>query len=255
MPESSTQIHACRWPDLPEPYNLALRQAVQFILGYVPDIQGILVSGTILRGHPSPSSDLDIYVLRYKSERQRLQRWFNGVPAEIFINPVKQVRAYLIRERKSARPITAHMLHTGFTILAVDDCLDALQQQAALELAHPPDPSPQQLTMTRYLAATRYEDATDVAQSNPETALMILEQAVYTMLQYAFLQANRYIPRDKDLLEALEGLDADLAQSALSFYRGNTISDRFTMAHNIMEKTIKTPGFFAWDSNPEELAL
>ncbi|MBN2392997.1 MAG: hypothetical protein JXR84_19865, partial [Anaerolineae bacterium] len=84
----------CRWPDLPAPYAEALREAVQFILERCPDTQGIVVSGTILRGNPAPSSALDIYVIRRELRRQRVQKFFDGVPAEIFINPEKKVPDY-----------------------------------------------------------------------------------------------------------------------------------------------------------------
>ena len=66
MPELPEHLKHCTWPDLQEPYDRALRQAVQFILTTITDVRGILVSGTIVRGNPSPSSDLDIYVIRQK---------------------------------------------------------------------------------------------------------------------------------------------------------------------------------------------
>ncbi|TFG73790.1 MAG: hypothetical protein E4H27_00065 [Anaerolineales bacterium] len=253
MPEIPVNLKDCTWPDLPAHYDSALHQAVQFILATVPDVCGILVSGTILRGNPSPSSDLDIYVIHQQPWRQRLQRWFNGVPAEIFINPVKKVYEYFTAERGHARPITSHMLHTGFIILALDDNLAELRKQAAVELTRTPDPTPQQLTITRYLAATRYEDATDIAQTKPETADMVLGQAVYAMLHYAFLKANCYIPRDKDLLMALAGLDAQLAHKITAFYRSSTFEERFALAQEIADSTIETRGFFAWESEPEDV--
>jgi hypothetical protein len=52
----------CCFPDLPALYSGALRQAVAYILG-VTEPLGIVASGTILRGNPSPSSDLDIIKL------------------------------------------------------------------------------------------------------------------------------------------------------------------------------------------------
>ena len=69
----------CRWPELPARYAEALRGAVRFILERFADTQGIIVSGTILRGNPAPSSDLDIYVIRQKSQRQRIQKFFRQV--------------------------------------------------------------------------------------------------------------------------------------------------------------------------------
>jgi HEPN domain-containing protein len=246
-------LKLCKWPDLQAPYDLALQQAVRFILEYVPDVRGILASGTILRGNPAPSSDLDLYVIRHKQQRQRLQRCYNGVPTEIFINPLNMVYAYLAEERQVARPITAHMIHTGFTILALDDSLSALKQLAAQELSRTSDPTPQQLTTARYMAATRYEDATDIADTRPETATMILGQAVYAMLHYAFLKANRYIPRDKDLLVMLEELDTTLAHKAMAFYSSPSLEDRLALAQEIADRTIQTRGFFAWESEPEDV--
>lgn len=253
MPDHSDLLNQCVWPDLPAPYTHALKQAVTFILDTIKDVQGILVSGTIVRGHPSSSSDLDIYVIREKSQRQRLQRWFHGVPAEIFVNPKHQVFQYFAEERNSARPITAHMLKTGFTILSLDKSLEELQQQAALELIRTPNPSPQQLKFARYTAATRYEDATDIAQTKPETSNMILGQAVYAMLHYHFLKNNRFLPRDKDLLEQLMELDSSLAKSALAFYGSSSFEERLEIARGIADATIETHGFFEWESAPEDI--
>jgi predicted nucleotidyltransferase len=253
MPTRPELLKQCVWPQLPAPYNQALHEAVQFILSHVEDIRGILVSGTILRGNPSPSSDLDIYVIREKPQRQRMQHWFNGVPAEIFINPLSKVYDYFEEERKGARPITAHMLHTGFVILALDSCIGELQQQAVMELNRSPDPSPQQLTMVRYTAATRYEDAIDIVEKRPETANMILSQAVYAMVHYAFLKANRFLPRDKDLLFALENLDAELGEKTKAFYGSTALEERFALARDIADMTIEARGFFSWESEQENL--
>ena len=254
MTDLTEHLKHCTWPDLPAHYDCALHQAVAFILETFSEVRGILVSGTVLRGNPSPSSDLDIYVIHQEPWRQRLHRWFNGVPAEIFVNPVKKVYDYFSEERRHARPITAHMLHTGFVILALDDNLAQLRQQAAYELTCTPDLPPQLLTMVRYLAATRYEDATDIAFTKPETADMILGQAVYAMLHYAYLKANSFIPRDKDLLVTLEGLDARLAQSATAFYGSTRFDERLALAEEIADMTIETRGFFAWESKPENVS-
>ena len=83
----------CRWPDLPERYSIALRDAVGFILDRF-DVVGIVASGTVLRGEPDPTSDFDIYVVNRESFRQRVQRFSRGVPTEIFVNPVSAIRGY-----------------------------------------------------------------------------------------------------------------------------------------------------------------
>ena len=238
----------CRWPDLPAPYAEALREAVSFILERCPDTRGIVVSGTILRGNPAPSSDLDIYVIRREPQRQRVQKFFNGVPAEIFINPEKNVSDYFAEEARDARPITAHMLSTGFTILDSDGVIAGLQVRARQLLQTSPDPSAGTLTIARYMAATRYEDATDMADTRPETARMILGLAVYAMLRYHFLADHRFIPRDKDLLDVLKTWDAPVADLARRFYGAATLEEALATAEQIADRTIATRGFFEWES-------
>ena len=82
----------CKWPDLPEKYGKALREAVRFILNRF-DVSGIVAAGTIIEGNPDLSSDLDVYVIHRKLFRQRIQKFFNDVPAEIFVNPPAAVGA------------------------------------------------------------------------------------------------------------------------------------------------------------------
>lgn len=248
---SEDLLSQCYWPDLPARYATALREAVHFILERCPDTRGSVVSGTILRGNPAPSSDLDIYVIRRELQRQRVQKFFNGVPAEIFINPAEKVPDYFADEAREARPITAHMLGTGFVILDRDGVIADLQARARRILQTPPAPSAATLTTARYMAAARYEDATDIAATRPETARMILGQAVHEMVCYHFLADHRFVPRDKDLLEILETRDAALGALVRRFYGAATIAEALSLAEQIADRTIETRGFFEWESTPE----
>lgn len=253
--EIAARLARCQWPPLASPYREALRQAVAFILHHVPDLLGIVASGTIIRGTPAPSSDLDIYVIRSRSERQRVQRWFSHVPTEIFINPLHQVRRYLAEEHIAARPITAHLLSTGFTVIAIDPVIAELKDVATAAYARRPDPTPERLTAARYMAACRLEDALDILDARPETAKMMLTLAVYEMLHYRFLEVNQFRPRDKDLLQALDRLDQDLAAIAQAFFRAQPLDVAVDLAKRIADRTIRTYGFFEWASAPEVVAV
>ncbi len=188
----------------------------------------IVACGPILRGSPSASSDLDIYVLRKKLERQRIQRWFNGVPAEIFINPPGQVQKYIDQE------------------------LQALAKDA---LSAHPDPSTERLATARYMAAIRFEDATDIWEARPEAARMLLNMAAYDMFRYYILEANHFFPRDKDLLVVLATLDPHLCDLAQRYYSESSPDRVIDIAHEIAHDTIKTFGFFAWESAPEAVTI
>ncbi len=242
----------CRWPPLPAPYDQALRDAVAFILQRF-EVLGVVASGTIIRGSPGPSSDLDIYVVHARPTRQRIQRFFYRVPAEIFVNPVTAIKGYFRTEQKEGRPLTAHMLATGFVILDRDPVVEQLRQRAQALLAEPPNPGEDQLTWLRYGAALRYEDALDIASTQPAGANMILSSAIHAMLQYRFWKANRYLPGDKDLLDTLGEIDPALAASAREFYETADIARRLALAEAIAKRTIEARGFFEWESTLEEV--
>lgn len=239
------QTPAFRWPALAEPYNQALHQAVALIREQYEPV-GIIAAGSILRGKPDPTSDLDLYVIHLAPWRQRLQRWFNGVPTEVFVNPPQAIREYLAQEWQERRPRTAHMLTTGHLVLACDPVVAALRAEAEASMASPP-PAPEDLTMDRYGLALLYEDAVDVAERDPEAARMIASQAVAALIGHCFVQRGLFLPREKDALTALETLDPDMAQFARGFYRATSIEEALGLAGALCERVVGARGFFAWD--------
>ena len=244
-------ITQCHWPELPEKYDLALRRAIEYILGRYR-VSGIVASGTILRGNPGPSSDLDIYVIHAEHFRQRVQKFFNNIPAEIFVNPPQAIEGYFREEQAERRPMTAHMLATGYVILDLDPVVDALRAKAIELLSQPPG-APKELVMPRYMAALLLEDAMDVAQTDPATAQMILSQAVSEMLKFPFIQSGQFIPRTKSLLAELEKFDAETARLAYRFFEAGEFKSRLEIAGKIADRTIQARGFFEWEMNPEEI--
>jgi predicted nucleotidyltransferase len=239
-----------RYPPLGEPYATALREAVAFIFDRFTPC-GIVAAGTIVRGNPSPSSDLDVYVLHHAPERQRIQRRFAGVPAEIFVNPPARVERYLDAEAREGRPITAHMLSTGFAVYAGDECLAGLRRRGEEIIAWGPDPTVEDLVRQRYGATTLFEDAADVAASDPETAVALLTRAVEEAIRYAFWAAGVWQPRHKDVLRRLGEIDAEAAHIARAYYRGAGVDARFARARALLERLAIPTGFFEWESARE----
>jgi predicted nucleotidyltransferase len=245
-------LSKCSFPDLNLPYAQALRQAVTLILEQYTPI-GIIAAGSILRGSPDPTSDLDLYVIHTAPFRQRLQRFFNGVPAEIFVNPPAQVERYFAEEQADGRPITAHMLATGFVILATDPLVEQLRSRAHQLLTQPPTWSETQLTWVRYLAGNLYEDGLDMAGRDPASAQVFLSRAVIAMLEYFFRSHGMFLPRSKELLDRLAQADPALGQAARRFFTSGDFSERLRLAEQIADVTVGVHGFFEWDSAPEEV--
>jgi predicted nucleotidyltransferase len=236
-------------PPLAEPYRSALAEALRFIFDRFEPI-GVVASGTIVRGNPSPSSDLDLFVLHRQPWRQRLQRFFRSVPAELFVNPPERVERYFEEEAADGRPITAHMLATGAVVYAADPVVEQLRARAAALLAAPPTAPAARLTALRYAAASQLEDGLDVAESDPATAQFFLNRAVDTALALRFWQAARWQPRGKELLAQLAVLDPPLADAARRFFAAPTHAERIALARLIVEGTAGATGFFEWESEP-----
>jgi len=240
----------CKFPKLPDKYDYALREAVAFVLERFKPV-GIIAAGTIVRGTPDATSDLDVWVIHLEPMRQRIQKFFNGVPVEIFLNPPWVIQNYFIQDQATARPISAHMMATGAVILATDPVVERLRKNAISLLGSRPTPNPQTLTQTRYAAATRLEDAMDVAERSPAAANMLASEAVRQMLYFAFMKAGQFIPRDKDLLNAFESMDSRIASQVQLFFESANCKERLRLANEIADRILEVRGFFEWSSEPE----
>jgi hypothetical protein len=237
-------------PTLPTPYAEALRDAVDFILARY-EVWGVVASGTIVAGTPDANSDLDLFVIYAKPQRQRVQKRFHGVATEIFVNPPATIRRYFAEE--VTRPSTAHMLANGVVLIDRHPVVEELIAEARSWLATPPNLSETQLTMRRYSTADAFENAQDIALRDPANSSLILHQAVQGMIDYTFLAANRPLPRAKQMLAALAELDPTLGDLARRYYDAETHSTRLAIANQIAARTIQATGFFEWETPLEEM--
>jgi predicted nucleotidyltransferase len=235
------------FPSLSEPYASALRAAVADLASSYAPI-GIVGAGSILRGQGGASSDLDLYVLHTASFRQRLQRRYAGVPCEIFINPPEQVRRYFMEEHAAARPVTAHMLATGFVMLDRDPIVQTLRTEAATWLNMPPAPGDDALLWRRYLIADELDNARDIIHGDPAGATLILHSAVSRLVEYAFLARGQNLPRQKATLAALAALDSETGATARAFYAVADADARLALATQLAQHLTGAVTFFEWDS-------
>jgi predicted nucleotidyltransferase len=243
-------LENCDFPKLPTQYDVALRDAVSFVLASFTPV-GIIASGTILRGNPDATSDIDLWVVHLEPMRQRVQKFFNAVPVEIFVNPPWTIETYFAHDQSSGRPITAHMMATGHVILAIDPIVEELRRKAEWLLTQPPDLNEEAITRAKYMAATHFEDGTDIVFRNPAGASLILSQSLVEMMRFAFLQSRRFIPRDKDLLEEFALLDSESAAKVRAFYQTSDSQERVNLATEVADRILGTRGFFEWTSVPE----
>jgi hypothetical protein len=241
------QSSRCAWPALAEPFATAIRDAVDFIFQELEPV-GIIATGTIVRGNPHRNSDLDLYVVHLAAYRRRIQRRFNGVPTEIFVNPPSAVRTYFAEEDRDGRRLTAHMLATGITIFQADLIVEALRTEAAQWLRKNTDASAFERVSTRYSIASRLEDGLDLVGSDDVSATMLLSESVVAMLEYLCKAERGQIPRRKDLLAQVATQHPDLAGLVAEFFAVTDVTDRARLGAEIADRTIDARGFFEWDS-------
>jgi predicted nucleotidyltransferase len=264
MPAMGSPILAaldrCSWPAVSQPYRDALTAAVRFALSrYEP--AAIVVAGSVARGEPGPTSDVDLLVIHDRPERQWVHRTFHGVPTELFVNAPEHFERYFASEGwdEGGRPFHAHMLARGSVVYIApgrEGDLAALRAKAAAAVETSPAPSETFLNERRYNAITALEDgqdaavdaAADPAQSAQATALLC--KAVGLAVELAFWTAHQWQPSDKRSLRALAALDPRLGELACAFYGAATLEERLMLGREIVARAtgFSAAAAFEWET-------
>lgn len=238
------------YPELAEPYAFALRSCVEWVLGNY-EVVAIIACGTIIRGTPDRASDLDIHVLHRKPFRERIQRFFGGVPCEVFVNPTHRLTRYFRDEAADRRPMTAHMFATGFVVVDEGNVMPDLISQARSLLSSPPAIESRPVPRGAYGAATLFEDAEDLVERDPDAALLLLQGAVRELIACRFEAGPGWLPRPKDELSRLRELDPVAADLVLSSLRG-PLEAKLQAGRALCQHVTGATGFFEW-SSPREV--
>lgn len=234
------------WPPLAPAYDRALRAAVAYVVQSFEPL-AIIAAGSIVRGEPDRASDFDICVVHAAPYKQRLQRWFGGVPAEIFVNPPAAIREYFASEHHSGRPCMAHMFATGFPVLGCE-LLQTLRREADEWLGKRSPLNEQQDISGRYAAAGLLEDAEDIRERDPANCNALLGEAVLAMLNHYLRMRNGVLPARKRLLCEVERADAALSRQAHDFFATSDLKLRIELARSIADACVGARGFFEWES-------
>lgn len=247
-PDCDAFVAECSFPPLPAPYDRALPEAVRFLAARIPDLRGIVAAGSVMRGRGHATSDLDVYVLRWRPESQRVQKRFAGVPAELFINHTASIEGYLRSEQEEGAPSTAHMLATGHLVWAADGAMREFQAKARAILDEGPARVEAGLIARRYAAVSLLEDALDVCEEDPATCLWLLGRAVEAAMRCAFWARGMWQPRDKELRQKLAEFDPEMAGEAGAFFLAADPTEKIERARRIVRTLAVAEGFFEWES-------
>lgn len=231
-------------------HQLALQQALAWIIARFEPL-GIVASGSIVRGNPHATSDFDLYVVHEKDFRQRVQKRFNGVPCEIFVNNVVQVRDYFASELRQNRPVTAHLLATGQLVVGADNPqLLALLEEACYYATLASPLTPEQATFRKYGLATLVEDAADTLATDEVTRVYVLNQAIAQLIELVFATHQRPLPRIKERLASLGHLDAAVGLEVQQYYQLADARQKYELAKTLVLRVAGATEFFEWSSTP-----
>lgn len=190
---------------LEEKYKLALDQAVEWINKNFTPIS-IVVGGSIIRNNYDNQSDLDIYVIHNENYRQRLLKYFNNIPCDIFINNKKHIENYFIEEHNKNRPTTANLLATGNVIFGQEEIFDILLQ-AKKFVNFPKKLNSDQIQKTHYYILSLIEDAEDILEKDLACCSYIINKVTFEIIDYYYLINLRVLPRIKERISLIEDLE------------------------------------------------
>jgi hypothetical protein len=236
---------------LPSRYRNAISEAIAVIETRFNPL-GIVVTGTIIRGHPHATSDLDIVVIHRETWRQRIQIWCGDVPAEIFVNSAPWIERAFQTDTETARPVMIGMLSTGVIIKDTDNVLVDLVIRARELFDAGPQASELLTTPWRYGIASLLEDAGDIRNEDMALSSAMVTEALLDAIRYSFVTSGIWIPREKALLRTFYEERPDLAQATRAAL-GSDLNLRFDLSKMCIESLIGTSGFFPWESPVQEL--
>lgn len=103
------------------------------------DIDGVVACGSIVAGHGTPHSDLDVQIVLKDSVayRERGNKVVDGLLIEYFANPPRQTELYFEEDLRRNKRITATMFATGEVILDKTGSVAQLRQKAQEYLRRP----------------------------------------------------------------------------------------------------------------------
>ncbi len=221
-------------------YEIAKELAVEFILQNYPTTIGIVVGGSVVRNEGDKNSDLDIYVVHSDNFRQRVTKFFNGVPCDIFINTMFHIKNYFIEEHKSNRPVTADMISTGTIVYGVENqdmihLLDSAKTEAKSVLVL----ALEETQRRKYELSTLLEDVEDVLENNVELADYILQNLMIKTIDFAFLYLKTPLPRAKNRLKVLATADAEIGKRVYGFYGTKSVSKQYNICKELIILLLK----------------
>ncbi|MDT4987807.1 MAG: hypothetical protein QOI74_1901 [Micromonosporaceae bacterium] len=200
--------------------------AVALVGSRFPEAPSAFLGGTVLTAARTPTSDLDIVVVRADgSPTYRETVRYRGWPVELFVLTPAVYRLRVTREVAARRSPLLHLVGRGMILVDRDNVAAPLQTAArTLLAAGPPRPTTEEVEDRRYGLSDTLDDLIGVA--DPGELVFIADRALTATAQLAIILAGGWLGTGKWLGRQLGTADPALHVALLAAFRDAVAGDR-----------------------------
>ncbi|HEY3559328.1 MAG TPA: nucleotidyltransferase domain-containing protein [Kribbella sp.] len=169
-----------------------------------PEARAAWLGGSVARGDATPTSDLDITVLR-DGPVLRKSIEYGGWPVELFVHTEKSLRYFADKDQARRQPTMMRLVGESVVLLDTDRSGTRLQQEFLAEVAAGPKPlSADELSLLRYTITDLLED---LASADGDARLAIASVLWQEAARLLLTGSGHWSGTGKGLLRELTAYD------------------------------------------------
>ena len=191
----------------------ALVDAKALVSQWFPEARAAWLGGSIVLGHATTGSDLDVTVLLPGPPAPfRDSRRFRGWPVELFVHTETSLGHYVRQDASSGKPTMPRLVGSSEVLLDTDGSGAQWQATArSLLVAGPPRLAGDDLASLRYAVTDAMDDVTHAHDAHERlvTATLLADEAARLLLHGAghWWGRGKWVARELADLDARDGTD------------------------------------------------
>jgi hypothetical protein len=151
----------------------ALATARDVVTRRYPTAVQAWLSGSVVSGGATETSDLDVTVLLAAGPAHRESVVWAGWPVELFVHTEESVRTFVAKDVERRRPTMARLVATGIPLLDGRGGLELQQECVAVVAAGPGPLRPDEVELARYMLSDQLDDLTGGASPTVRDAIAV----------------------------------------------------------------------------------
>ncbi|SFF79357.1 Nucleotidyltransferase domain-containing protein [Halobacillus alkaliphilus] len=185
----------------------AFHTARAFIDSYFPDCQSAVLSGSVVRGEETPSSDLDIVVIDREPFRQSY--YYCKWPVEVFVHNKDSLEDALFIETQHGIPLMTRLCAEGMVIKGGREA-EKMIEEAKKSLIEGPCALPlNKLNELRYAISDNLDDLE--GSERPEEDIYSVSSLTESLHQFILRSNQKWAGEGKWMYRSLRDYDEALA--------------------------------------------